>query len=39
MMGALLSQEVIKNYSHKDAPIHNLVVLDTSNLKNATALI
>ena len=39
IMGAVLSQEVIKFYSHKDAPINNLSVLDTSNLKNATAQI
>lgn len=39
IMGAVLSQEVIKFYSHKDAPINNLSVLDTSNLKNFTAQI
>lgn len=39
IMGALVCQEIIKFYSHKDAPVTNFVALDASNLKNAAALL
>ena len=35
ILGALVSQEVIKSFSRKDNPINNLFILDLQNLKNS----
>lgn len=37
ILGALVSQEVIKSFSRKDSPIENLLILDSQNLKNCIA--
>ena len=34
ILGALISQEVIKSFSRKESPIDNLLIFDSKNLKN-----
>lgn len=34
IIGALVSQEIIKSFSKTDFPINNLLILDSKNLKN-----
>ncbi len=34
IIGALVSQEVIKSLSKTDFPIHNLMIFDSKSLKN-----
>lgn len=34
IIGALVSQEVIKSFSKTDIPINNLMIFDSRNLKN-----
>lgn len=39
IMGALVSQEVIKSFSKSSHPIDNLLIFDSNNLKNIVAKI
>ena len=39
IMGALVSQEVIKSFSKSSHPVNNLLIFDSKNLKNVVARI
>lgn len=39
IIGALVSQEVIKSFSKTDFPINNMLIFDSQNLKNVVTTV